>query len=207
MLDLRVLGLFERDDHRTRWRFGANLFHQRGALRFQPLAQIAGREAVVAVIGLDLFKESLPVGLVVGFEPVLELHDALARIAEIDFPFEAVERLQPLDGVALHRRPDALPHDAVEVHKHLAPQQLVYLRLARGVAPGQPLHRPGLVGRVVIDVHVRVGRPAIHDEVDAVLERLALGRRRHGAVRDRPERVEPWVARGVRLPGSMTPKR
>ena len=41
--------------------------------------------------------------------------------------------------------------------------------------------------------------PAVHDEVDAVLERLALGRRRHGAVRDRPERVERRVARGVRL--------
>ena len=168
------------------------------ALPFQPLAQVVGGQAVVAVIGLDLLQQRLAIGSFLGFEPVLELHDALARVAQIDFALEPVERLQPFDGVALHRGPDALPHHPIQVHEDPPAQELVHLRLAGGVAPGQPLHGRGLVGRVVIDVHARVRRPAIHDEVDAVLERLPLGRRRHRAVGDRPERVKRRVARGVR---------
>ena len=68
---------------------------------------------------------------------------------------EVVERLDPLDRVALDRRAQALAHRPEQVDEDAAAQQPVDLVLARGVPAHQPLERGRLVRRVVVDVHLR----------------------------------------------------
>ena len=92
---------------------------------------------------------------------------------------EAVEGLQLLDGVALDRGQQPLPHDLVEVHEDVAPKQPVDLILARVVAAHELLEVAGLVRRVVVDVELRVRCQAVHDHVDAALEGCLLTGRRH----------------------------
>ena len=68
----------------------------------------------------------------------------------------------------------------MEVDEELGAQHAVDLVLARRVAPHQALDRRRLVGCEVKDVHIRVPRPARHDQVDERLERPALCRRVEG---------------------------
>ena len=75
---------------------------------------------------------------------------------QLHLPREAVERLEALDRVALHRRAEALADDLVEVDEPVAAEQLVHLLLARVVAAHEPAQVRRLVGRVVVDVEVRV---------------------------------------------------
>ena len=96
--------------------------------------------------------------------PALVLHDAGHRVGHPGVGGGAgvppVEVLELLDRVGRLADPHPLPHDGVQVDEPLAAQQLVELGLAHAVPPGQPLERGRLVGRVVVDVHARVGAPA-----------------------------------------------
>ena len=77
----------------------------------------------------------------------------------------------------------------MQVDEHAPAQQPVHLVLAGGVAAHQALDGRGFVGGVVIDVEVRMLRPARHEPVDEVLERAPLGRRV-----ERPARLVATVA-------------
>ena len=85
-----------------------------------------------------------------------------------------VEVLDLLDRVRRLADPETLAHHGVQVDEPLAAQQLVELGLARAVSAGQPCERGPLVGRVVVDVHARVGFPAAHQLVEQVLGELLL---------------------------------
>ena len=160
----------------------------------EPVAESPVAHDVVAVVALDPGQDRLRVGdgrLRPHLEPGLEGDDAAAGVLELDLAVERVQRLDPLDRVALDAREDALADGAEQVHEHAAAQQPVDLLLARPVALGEAAERGPLVGRVVVDVHRRVGRPAVHDQVDRALERGLLGRPRHEpVVVDAPDRVE-----------------
>ena len=82
--------------------------------------------------------------------------------------------LDVLQRVRLDAGAQPLPHDLEQVDEHLAAQELVDLLLARRVRAHQPRQRRRLVGRVVVDVHVRERAPALADEVDELLERAPL---------------------------------
>ena len=182
----------------------ARLGLEQRALRLEPVAEAPRRDAVVAVVRLDVREQLAPVDAllvrVAELQPRLELDDARARVLQVDVAPEAVERFQLLDGVGLDGRADALSHGAVQVDEDVAAQQLVHLGLAGAVAPGEALHGRRLVRGVVVDVHPRVAAQPVHREVDEGLERAPLGAGRDLAVLDRPERVESrrvWIARGV----------
>jgi hypothetical protein len=87
----------------------------------------------------------------------------------------AIERLKALDRVAFR--------DREQTHKPLAPQQLIKLVLARGVAPHQSLQRSGLIGREMINVQIRIKAQAIHHEVDEPLKGRAFLRSRKCPIR------------------------
>jgi hypothetical protein len=95
----------------------------------------------------------------------------------------AIERLKALDRVAFHARPQPLARDREQIHKPLAPQQLIKLVLARGVAPHQSLQRSGLIGREMINVQIRIKAQAIHHEVDEPLKGRAFLRSRKCPIR------------------------
>ena len=109
-----------------------------------------------------------------------------------------VEVLELLDRVGRLADPQPLPHDGEQVDEPLPPQQRVELGLAGAVPPGEPLQRGLLVGRVVVDVHVRVGgQPA-----GQLVEQVA-GQRRLLVVVVRPPGAEPSAA--VPQPGEVLP--
>ena len=99
-----------------------------------------------------------------------------------------------LQRVRLDPGAQPLPHDLQQVDEHLAAQQLVDLLLARRVRAHQPRQRRRLVGRVVVDVHVRERAPALADEVDELLERAPL------TVAVVAPRTARYVTDSVRLP-------
>ena len=63
-----------------------------------------------------------------------------------------------------------------KVDEHAVAQQVVHLVLADAVAAGQPQQRGLLVGRVVVDVHVRVALAPLAHHRQEVDQRLALAR-------------------------------
>ena len=112
-----------------------------------------------------------------------------------------VEVLELLDRVGRLADPQPLPHDGVQVDEPLPPQQRVELGLAGAVPPGEPLQCGLLVGRVVVDVHVRVGRQPAGQLVEQ-----AAGQRRLLVVVVRPPggeplRCGPRARRGTPGPG------
>ena len=159
---------------------------------FEPVPQPQVADHVIAVVALDALEL---VGLgsldVAELEPLLEGHDARARVAQVDLPYEAVERLHLLDRIALDRRAQRLADDAQQVDQDPLAQELVDLCLARPVAPHQALQGGRLVRRVVVDVEVRVAFEALHEEVHQALEGapLAVERELVGLVA-RPDRGE-----------------
>ena len=167
-------------------------------LLFEPIPEAQRRHAVVAVVLPDPREQVVPLAALPELEPGLELNDARARIAQVHLAGEPIERLQALDRVALDRRADALPDGPVEIDEDPAAQQLVDLLLAGAVAPRETLHCGRLVGRVVVDVQVRVRFEPVADEVDERLEGAPLGAGGDGAFLDRPEGVERWLPVGVR---------
>ena len=98
-------------------------------------------------------------------EPVLVEDDRVVTRLQVGVPLE-VERLDLLQPVALVRDAKPLRDDLVQVDEHLVAQQVVELVLARAVLAGQPLQSRDLVRRVVVDVHRRIGRVALADQVD-----------------------------------------
>lgn len=92
----------------------------------------------------------------------LEGLEGEVRVAERHGAGETVERLQPFDGITLDRRPDALPHGAVEIDEDSRPQQFVYFIDACPVPTYESLDRGWLIRGVMIDVHLRVLTPLLH---------------------------------------------
>ncbi len=109
-------------------------------------------------------------------QPALVLQDARAAVGQVARPVEPIQRLQLLDRVRLLRDADAVADDAVEVDEHAAAEQSIDLVFPRRVAAHQALHDSRLVRRVVVDVHGRVDRQPVHDQVDDLLERSLLVR-------------------------------
>ncbi len=147
----------------------------------EPAVELVGRDAVLAVVGLDPLEERLLAGLEVGLEVV----DGLRAAADLGRPLEAEELLDLLQRVARHRGAQGLARDPVEVDEHLAAQEVVDLLLARRVLAHEAGERGALVGGVVVDVHAREAAAALDDVVDEGLERRALlvaRRRAEGAV-------------------------
>ena len=83
-----------------------------------------------------------------------------------------------LDRVARVRDPQRLAHDRVAGRRSTSRrEQVVELVLARAVLGHQPLERRGLVGGVVVDVHVRVRGEPLVEEVDELPRTRAAPRR------------------------------
>ena len=121
----------------------------------QPLGEAQGRQAVVPVVTLDPGAQGVRrVVRRAGLQPRLEPDERPRRGRQIDVPHEVVERLQLLDRVALDRRAQPLPHNAVQVDEDAPAEQPVHLVLARGVAAHQALDGRRLVRGVVVDVEV-----------------------------------------------------
>ena len=133
-------------------------------------------------------------------QPLLERGDAGSRVPQVHLALEPVQRLQALDGVALHRGADALPDGAKEVHEDALAQQPVHLQLARPVPAHQAAHGRWLVRRVVVDVETRIGLQAADEEVDEGLERPAFGVERDVVALDRPPGMERRLAIGPHEP-------
>ena len=138
----------------------------------QPAVQLVERAAVVLVVGADLLEDRVLTRL----EPLLERNDRAASPAHLVSALEVVERLDLLDRVAVEREPKRLANDLEEIDQHPAAQQVVELGLTRSVLAHQPLQRRAFVGRVVVDVHARVARAPLADQIEQPLEaRLLLG--------------------------------
>ena len=170
----------------------------------QPRREAQCREAVVLVVALDLGPKGVRnTGRVARLELHLDLDERPRCRGQVHRPSEVVERLQPLDRVALDRGAQPLPDYAVEVDEHAAAQQPVDFVLAGCVAAHQALDCGGLVGAVVVDVEAGVLLPARHDVVDEALEHAPLARRVKRprrvvvavAVRDGEQVLEPAVHR------------
>ena len=111
---------------------------QLGPPFLQPVPQRQRGPAVVLVVpGHD----PLPLPIT-GRGPVLERRlqrdQAGRRLVQVHLPVVSAQRLQPLDRVALHPGPHALPHDPVQVGEHPQPEQVVHLVLVRGETAHQP---------------------------------------------------------------------
>ena len=167
---------------RPRHRLSGRGFQLAPAL-LQPLGEAQRREAVVAVVVRDLGTKLVRRrGGVTRLEPHLETDERPRRREQVHPAHEAVERLEPLDRVALDRGPHPLSDHAVEVDEDPAAQQPVDLVLAGRVAAHQALGGGGLVGAVVVDVEPGMLLPPRHDAVDEALERRFLARRVEGPV-------------------------
>ena len=164
---------------------------QLGPPFLQPVPQRQRGPAVVLVVpGHDPPPSSRSPGRGPVFERRLQRDQAGCRFRQVDPPAVPAQRLQPLDRVALHPGPDALPHDPVQVGEHPEPEQVVHLVLTGGepahqsahrllagaVQLGEMVHRRRLVVVVVVDVQAGMARAAFGDEVDQLLERALLAR-------------------------------
>ena len=168
---LQLDGRLRRLNDRPRDRDVEFLLRLRPAV-LEPLPQQPGRAAVLLVVGGDLVED----GIVVAVEPALVGDDARAGLRDRVVALAHVQSLDRLQRVRLTRGEERLLDDPVEVDQDLAAQQAVNLSLARAVSAHQALERRGLIGRVVVDVHVGVRVQARDDQVDEVLERLLLPR-------------------------------
>ena len=144
----------------------------------QPVGETQRRKAVVPVVSFDFAAQFVRrPARDARLQRRLEPDERPRRRRQPDRAPETVERLQLLDGIALDRGPQPLPHHAVQVDEHVAAEQTVHLLPAGGVPARQALDRGRLVGAVVVDVEAGMPRPARHDPVDEALERALLVRR------------------------------
>ena len=142
------------------------------------------RCAIVAIVSFD--DAAFIVAYVRGiaeFQERLHLSQCLVGVGQRGIAHIAIERLKALDRIAFYARPQPLAHDREQIHKPLAPQQLIKLVLARRVAPHQSLQRGGLVGGEMINVQIRMKAQAIHHEVDEPLKSRAFLRARKCPIR------------------------
>ena len=161
----------------------------------EPVAELQVADDVVAVVALDAVEDRRVRTLALPeLQPFLERDDARSGIPKVDLTGEPVERLHPLDGVALDRRAQRLADGSQQVDERASPQEGVDLVLACAVAAHEALERGRLVRRVVVDVQVRVGAEPLADEVHHGLERAPFAIEAELAcLVTRPERVERAV--------------
>ena len=91
---------------------------QLGSPFLQPVAEAKVADDVVAVVAGDRTEDVLADLAVLGrstLEPGLERDDARAGAAQLDLALEPVQRLEPLDRVALDARPNSVSYDRVEI--------------------------------------------------------------------------------------------
>ncbi len=145
----------------------------------EPVTQAPGRDAVVAVVVGDVIEDEL-CGIrvtVFGERPRLDVtHDrviAALHVTRADLVAH-VERLELLDRIGPRPYPQGAPDHGVKVNEDAVAQQAVDLRLTHAVPRGHLQQVGGLIGRVVVDVHPRVGPPAYRDHVEKGLEGSAL---------------------------------
>ncbi len=136
----------------------------------EPPVQTHRRAAVLLVVPLHLDEQLV----VAGLRPRLERDHGLVATGNLGGALEPVHLLHLLDRVALHRRPQGLLDDPVEVDEHLLAQEPVDLLLAQPVLAHQPGQRRPLVVGVVVDVHPREPAPPRDHPVDKPGERPAL---------------------------------
>ena len=151
--------------------FGAGLVRHQGA---QPVAQPQRGEAVVLVVVADGGQDPGGLGGVVFQRLAVPgvgdnggagvLHVPAAQV------LSHVEGLELLDGVGALGDQQRMPHGVVEVHQQPVAQPLVDLVLVGHVAHRQVPQCALLVGGIVVDLHVRVGFPAVLDVGDEVGE-------------------------------------
>ncbi len=141
----------------------------------QPVAKAKRRDAVVAIVSLHHVAHlTREIGRSPEPQRLLHHRKALVGAAEVDVAGETVERLQSLDGVALHAGPHCLSHDGIEIDEAATAQQTVQFLPARRITTHQALERRWLVGRVVVNVHRRVVAQGLHDQVNDLFERRTL---------------------------------
>jgi hypothetical protein len=165
-----VLGRPARLGYRPR-HGGALVLHTRPQ-RFQPVAQLGGRSAVVAVVAGDRVAQlrRQVVHLAAAFERQLHRLQLRAHGAQIDVACEVVVLLELLDRVALDARTDRLPDDRQEIDEVFGAQQRVERLCPRDVPAGELLERGWLVVIEVIDVCVRMACDDVADDVTDCLE-------------------------------------
>src|SRR4051812_38004481 len=128
----------------------------------QPIAQLLGADAVVAVVEADVLLDLA--ARVALLEHHLELDDARVRVSQLDLACVPVERLELLDRVALGPDANALANCAIQVHEDPTAQQLVELLLARRVPTNEDLEVARLIRPVVVDVHLWVVAQTVREE-------------------------------------------
>ena len=139
----------------------------------QPAVQAPGRETVIPVVRGDRGEDLR----VAGLQPALVLDHAEPCRGDDTLALGHVELLDLLDRVRLDRRLERLADDPVQVDQDVAAQDPIDLVLPCAVAAHQALEGRRLVRRVVVDVHGRLAREPLDDEVDERLEHgLLLGR-------------------------------
>src|SRR5262245_41097033 len=123
----RRLGLLARA-----WQPWPDLASKIQAACLQPVPEPQIAHDVVAVVAGDGAQDLLARLAGLGgaaFEPLLERDDARPGAAQLHLALEAVQRLEPLDRVALDAGADALANDPVEVDEDPRPEQAIDLRL------------------------------------------------------------------------------
>ena len=172
-----------------------------GSDAFQPLAQVEGGGAVVAVVTLHGVLVLLPNETRVALlQRRVDLVERVVGVGQGHVAGEVVEPLKLLDGVAFHAGAQPAAHHTVQVHEQVAAQHPVNLVLARGVATHHPFHRARFVGREVVHVHVGVLLPARHQPIGEPLERplfLFVVQRPQSCVAQFPVVVRRLVAEEV----------
>ena len=96
----------------------------------QPVAEEPRRDAVLAVVLVDLTKQRV----VARLHPLLEDDDRGAAVLDFRAPLEVEEGLHLLEPVAGTRGADAVADDRQQVDEDAAAEEVVELRLARAVA-------------------------------------------------------------------------
>ncbi|BAS13759.1 hypothetical protein AHiyo8_20620 [Arthrobacter sp. Hiyo8] len=86
--------------------------------------------------------------------------------------FAHVQGLQFLDAVGVFGDTDAVPHGVVEVNQHAFAEEVVHGGFANGMDDRQVPQRCFLIGRVVVDPHVRILHAAFFHVIEEIDERL-----------------------------------
>src|SRR5918992_2005129 len=132
----------------------------------QPPLEVAQRDAVIAVVLLEVSQDPIVSGLEVPL--VLDQGGALLRYPVVSLPH--VERLESLDGVRLLRDAQRLPHDLVEVDEHLSAKEVVQLLFPGAMPSHQTPESADLIGSVVVHMHIGEAGKALCHQIDEALE-------------------------------------
>ncbi len=136
----------------------------------QPVPQCFGRNAVEPIVFLD-FLEDLGI---VALAPCLVGDDRPAGGLDLAGALKTVKMLHILDRVGFLGNGDAAAHHGVEVAEASFPQPPVQPGLADAVPGAQAAQGRDLVGGIVVNMRIRVGRKAGVEQVEEVDQRLFL---------------------------------